>query len=122
MKADKIAGYKQWHLKKFAAATRNKYGKGTGWYVGTVVKEPEFYDKLIASVLADAKVRPVVRPPEGVEVSVRQGAGKRVLFLVNHTEEKKVVTVPTGKRDLLSGKLTKGELTLGRHDVAVIKL
>lgn len=122
VKADKIAGYTQWHLKKFAAVTRNTYGKGTGWYVGSVIKEPEFYDKLIASVLANARVRPVVRPPEGVEVSVRQGAGKRVLFLVNHTEEKKVVTVPAGKRELLSNTLTKRELTLGRHDVAVIKL
>ena len=44
-----VAGYAdQWHLKPYAAVTRNTYGKGKAWYVGTVIKEPAFYDNLLA--------------------------------------------------------------------------
>ena len=83
-----------WHLKGFAAATRNRYGKGTAYYVGTVVKEDAFYDALLADLLKAARVRPVVRPPAGVEVSVRQGQGRKVLFLLNHLEQPMTVEVP----------------------------
>ena len=120
--AEVLAKYRPWHLKKFAAATRNTFGKGKAYYVGTVVKERAFYDALVADVLKAGRVRPVATPPEGVEVSVRQGAGKKLLFVVNHTEETKVVNVPAGKRELLTGRQTAGELRLGRYDVAVIKL
>ncbi len=142
-----LAGYEQWHLAKFAAATVNEYGQGAGYYVGTVVKEPAFYDALIADVLARAKVRPLVTPPEGVEVSVRESAPDRcsamldggsartakaagqqakakrkLLFLINHTEDPKAVQVPAGKKELLTGKTTGDEWTLERYGVAVIKL
>ena len=120
--AEVLAGYDQWHMRKFAAATRNRFGRGTGYYVGTVVKEESFYDALIADLLKAAKVRPVVAPPAGVEVTVREGAGKRVLFLINHTEEKKRVPVPAGKRELLTGKKTGDEVELGVYGVAVIRL
>ncbi len=120
--AEALAVYEPWYLRRFAAATRNSCGKGTGYYVGTIVKEPAFYDALIAEVLKAARVRPVVRPPAGVEVSVRQGRGKRLLFVINHTEQRQSVTVPAGKTELLTGKRTGGQLRLGRYGVAVIRL
>jgi len=106
--AEALAVYEPWYLRKFAAATRNACGKGTSYYVGTIIKEPAFYDALIAEVLKAAKVRPAVRPPEGVEVSVRQGRGKRLLFVINHAEQRQSVTVPAGKTELLTGKRTGG--------------
>ncbi len=121
-KAEVLVHYTQWHMKKYALATRNLYGKGVGYYVGAVVQEPEFYDAIIAEVLKSARVKPVVRPPEGVEASIRQGAGRKLLFLINHTETPQTVTVPKGKRELLSGKTTGDSLTLDTFDVAVIKL
>ncbi|MCE5327702.1 MAG: beta-galactosidase [Planctomycetaceae bacterium] len=120
--AEIVAGYEPWHMKKFAAVTRNAYGKGIGWYCGTVVKEPEFYHKLIAALLADAKIRPVVTPPPGVEASMREGAGKKLLFLMNYTEEPKIVFVPAGKKELLTGAMTKESIELPRFGVAVVKL
>jgi beta-galactosidase len=120
--AEALAGYGQWHLEPFAAVTRNRFGKGTGYYVGTVVKEESFYDQLMAEVLKSAKVEAAVTPPAGVEASVREGDGKKVLFLVNHTEESKTVSVPKGKKELLSGTTTGDTLELGRYEVAVVKL
>ena len=87
-----------------------------------MVKEPEFYDALIADVLKAARVKPVVRPPAGVEASVRQGKGRKLLFLINHTETPQTVTVPKGKRELLTGEATGESLRLGIFGVAVIRL
>ena len=121
-KADVLAGYTDWHMRKFAAATRNAFGKGCGYYVGAVVAEPEFYDAIIADVLKTARVWPVVRPPAGVEVSVRQGKGAKLLFLINHTEQPQEVQVPAGKKELLTGKKTGDSLKLDRFGVAVIDM
>ncbi len=120
--ADVLAGYEAGHLKDFAAATRNRYGKGTAYYVGAVLEEPAFYDALMADVLKAAAVKPVVVPPAGVEVSVREGSGRQLLFLLNHTEAPVDVAVPAGKSELLGGKTTEAVLTLEAFGVAVLAL
>jgi beta-galactosidase len=112
----------QWHLKPFAAVTCNSYGKGKGWYVGTVFKEAAFYDNLVGQLLKDAGIRPVVMPSPGVEVSIRQGSDKKLLFVINHTEEPKDVRVPKDKVDLLTGQKTGESLKLDRFGVAVLEL
>jgi beta-galactosidase len=120
--ADALAAYDQWHLSECAAATRNSFGKGIGYYVGTVVKEAEFYDELMAEVLKTAKVEGALKPPVGVEVSVREGGGKKLLFLVNHTEEKQTVAVPSGEKELITDSTTGDTMELDIYGVAVIKL
>lgn len=120
--ADVLARYQQWHLEPFAVATRNQFGKGLGYYVGTVIKEDRFYDALIKEILNEAEITALITPPPGVEVSRRAGNGKELLFVINHTEENHTVPVPAGKCELISGETTGKSLTLGRYDVAVIKL
>ncbi len=95
---------------------------GLGYYAGAVMAEDGFYDALVADVLKQAGVAPVVAPPPGVEACVREGNGKRLLFLINHTEEKRTVRVPAGKTELLTGKSTGRSLALDRYGVAVVKL
>ncbi|MCK5465301.1 MAG: beta-galactosidase trimerization domain-containing protein, partial [Bacteroidales bacterium] len=120
--AEVKAGYEQWHLESFAAVTRNSYGKGSGWYVGTIAKEEQFYDALIDALVKDAGVEKLLDLPAGVEASVRQGKDNRLLFLINHTEELKKVMLPSSGTELISGKKTNGELDLGRYEVMVIEL
>ena len=120
--AESLAGYLPWHMQDFAAATRHRFGKGWGFYVGTIVKEPFFYDALTSEILDKAGVDPVVNPPAGVEVSERSGEGRRLLFLINHTDEIQHISVPAGLVDLLSGKVSGDDLTLDRYGIAVLKL
>lgn len=120
--ADVLATYDQWHLTNYAALTRNSFGRGAAYYLGTVVKEPAFYDDLVRETLRRANVQPILTPPHGVETSVRTGDGKTLLFLINHTEEKQTVAVPAGKPELLTGKDTADSLVLDPYGVAVIKL
>jgi beta-galactosidase len=119
--AEVMARYDQAHLRDFAAATRNKLGKGKGWYVGTIVEEPKFYDKLVARLLEDAGVKSF-NPPPGVEVATRSGDKHELQFLINHTEEDTSVKVHAGDRELLTGEVTKESLTLKPFGVAVIEL
>ncbi len=123
-KAKALVGFDRWNVKGFAAVTRNDYGKGTGWYVGTIAKESAFYDQLMSQVLASAGVAPLLpeRAPDGVEVSCREGKGKKLLFVINHTQEAVEVAVPAGKLDLITGEKTQSKLRLGRYGVAVIKM
>ena len=124
VKAKSLAGFDRWNVKGFAAVTRNEYGKGTGWYVGAVVREQAFYDLLMERVLASAGVKPLLakRAPAGVEVSCREGGGRKLLFVINHTQEPVEVAVPAGKVELLSGEKTAGTVKLDRYGIAVIKL
>jgi beta-galactosidase len=119
--AQAMAHYDQPYLKKYAATTRNKYGKGVGWYVGTIVKETEFYDSLISSVLKDAGIRPLIEPPSGVEIGLRSGSGRRLMFLINHTPEEKSVSIAAGQRELLTETRTERNLRLDPFGVAVIE-
>ena len=111
-----------WQLAEFAAVTRNRYGAGAGYYVGTVVQEPAFYDALIADLFATAGVTPLLTPPPGVEVSVRAGDDTTLLFLLNQTQEPKTVALPAGLRDLLAEADAGASVTLERFGVAVYAL
>jgi len=120
--AEALARYHQWHLEPFAPATRNRFGKGAAYYVGTVIEGREFYDALVGELLRAAGVEPPLRPPDAVEVSARRDAGKALLFVINHTEEPRSVSVPSGKPELLSGASTERTLKPGAFDVTVIEM
>ncbi len=121
-KAETLASYKDWHLEGYAAATRCAYGKGFGFYLGCEVEDDAFYDSLAACVLKAAKVG-TRKLPKGVEASVRAGQGRRLLFLVNHTEEPVEVEVPEKAKALSEGSPVKGgSVKLGRFGVAVLEL
>jgi beta-galactosidase len=121
-RARTLAAHNQPHLAAFPAVTRNRYGKGFGWYVGAVIREDAFYDQLAARLLADAGVRPILTPPPGVEVSLRESDSVRLLFLINHTEQPQTVPVPAGKKELLTGRKTRDSVDLEPYGVAVIQL
>jgi beta-galactosidase len=120
--AEAVAVYSGWPVQEYAAVTRHRHGKGLGWYVGTIVKEEGFYDSLARALAEDAGIAPVVAPPAGVEVVTREGSGRKLLFVLNHTAEPKTVPVPAGKRELLSGRVGSGTLELGPLGVAVLEL
>jgi beta-galactosidase len=120
--ADVLARVDEWHMRDFAALTRNHYGSGYGYYAGVNIKEEAFYDALVKDVMHNAGISPVVAPPPGVEVSVREGDGRKVLFLINHTEQPITISVPAGKSELIGGTRTNDTLTLERYGVAAIQL
>jgi beta-galactosidase len=122
MGANSLARYDQDHLQEFAAVTRHHFGDGAGWYVGTIVSEPEFYDKLIAQLLSDAQIRPLVQPPAGVEAVVRHNHERGLLFLINHSADDQTIVVPKERHELLTDTKTAESLKLAPFGVAVIEV
>jgi len=122
--AQVLAGYSNpWHMVNFAALTKNNYGHGQAWYVGTVVKEDGFYDQLIQQIIGAAGLELIIKSlPIGVETSLRQGSQNSLLFVINHTEQNQTVLIPAGKLELLSGKKMKDTIELERYGIAIIKL
>jgi hypothetical protein len=55
-----------------------------------------------------------------VEASIRQGGGKRLAFLINHTDTERSVAIPPGKRDALANRVLGDRVTLGAYGVAVV--
>ncbi len=120
--AEVLARYEPWHVRGFAAVTRHEHGKGGGYYVGTFVREDAFYDALVAQILDTTGIHPLIKPGPGAEVSLRQNAEQRLLFVINHLEEPQSVEVPAGLTDLLTGQETGEILTLDRFGVAVLRM
>lgn len=118
--AEALLGYDHWYMGEYAAVTRNAYGKGIGYYIGTVVKEESFYDSLLETILNDAKISATIKPPAGVEVSVRKGNGKEIVYVMNHNDEPVTVDAPKGYYDLLKNE-TAEKIELDRFGVSVLK-
>jgi beta-galactosidase len=117
--AEMLLEYDVWHLQGMAALTRNSYGSGWAYFAGTNFAESEVYDRLIQDILKRARIDQVIHLPLGVEMSLREGDGKRLLFLINHTEENRLVQVPGGGTNLITGAQTD-KVNLGRFGFAVV--
>lgn len=117
-----LVKYDEPHLRDFAAVTRNKHGIGIGWYVGTIVRDESFYDQLIGQLLIDAKVKPLVSPPAGVEVAMRADDEHELMFVINHTDQDRQVNVPGDLHEVLTNSTASDELQLKAFGVAVLKI
>ena len=107
--AGEISSYKEDFYANTPVITRNCFGKGKAYYVGTR-SEDGFYEAFLKDVFDEAGVESVLDTPEGVEASVRRNAKGEVLFLLNHTKEEKEVTLNEPYLDLLNrDKIRKGE-------------
>jgi len=113
-----LARFTEPFLKDYAVLTRNPCGEGAAYYVGAVIEEDSFYDRVAALALRDGGIEPLLVPPAGVEVSTREGEGRRIVFLLNHTAEDRVVPLPPGKPELISGKTSGAAWTLEPFGVA----
>ncbi len=102
------------------AILTKQVGKGSVTYVG-FWPDARMLASLSQHWLQNANVTPLVaHVPEGVEVCERAGEGKRVVIVMNHTEQTQQVTLPAGMRDLLgSGETSR--LDLAPHGVAVLE-
>ena len=120
--ATSIASYgEHTHLTDYSAVTHNKYGDGAAWYVGTILKEQVFYEDLLKRVADEANVVAPLSPPQGVEVVQRVGSEHRLLFLINHTDSKKLIEdIPENSRELVTEMSVENKLALDQFEVAIL--
>ncbi len=118
--AEALAEYQEDFYAGTPVVTCNKFAKGNAYYVGTR-SEQAFYEKLIKEICEKQQIKPAADAPSGVEAVERFRGKEHYLFLLNHSEENKQVSVPG--TDLLTGNIYQNDecLTLTAKGVAVLK-
>ncbi len=100
--AQVLASYDHPAWKKYAAVTKNHYGKGTATYLGTMPDE-DLLKTILRGVLADAGVD---LSNERAGAAVRTGVndyGRTVRYYLNYSAEDKMIE-PRAGTDLLTGE------------------
>lgn len=98
--AESVSEYGEDFYEGTPVITRNAFGKGTAYYVGTR-SNSEFYYRFMKRVFKEAGVSAPVEVPEGVEAAVRENEKGKVVFLLNHGKDTVEVALPNAYVDLL---------------------
>lgn len=124
--AEAVAMYDHINWKRYAAMTRNVYGKGTAFYLGCHT-EDELLKKILVYVLKDCGLW-TQDQENSFPIVIKRGVndyGKEVVYYMNFSWEKKQVNY-RGKtaRELLGGKTveTGTMLDIGPWDLAVLEI
>lgn len=104
-----------------AAITANRYGKGKAYYIGTVLDD-DGHRLLLERIAREHLGRESITAlPPGVEIALRVGEGKRILFVLNLTKQgQSVVLRPRPRRDAFTGADAAENLLLEAGGVAVL--
>lgn len=91
--AEKLAAADSGFYKGSAVVTRNHYGKGYAYYVGT---EPGdiLMDRLVQELSDNTGVEGILKTPNGVDVVRRCKEDRDYLFVLNHNKEKCTIEIP----------------------------
>ncbi len=101
--AKALSVYEQDFYQQMPAVTKNMFGKGCAYYVGTRSSHA-FYHDFMEDIFKEAGITPAMVTPDGVEASVRVSADGEILFLLNHNAEEAHVILSGDYVDLLSGR------------------
>jgi beta-galactosidase len=118
--AQVVATYGKDFYAGMPVVTRNLFGAGEAYYLASE-PEPAFLDRFYGEIARKHGITPVLRAPTGVEVAVRHKDGQPITFVLNHNAEPVTVLLDAKSyRNLLSGEMAEGALTLGAYDVAIL--
>ena len=121
--AEVVGSYRADFYAGTPAVTRNAYGEGHAWYVGTALEQPGV-SWVLRQVLDHHGLTGPYPDVPGLETSVRVAAdGTRLLFLLNHAAEPVELTAVVAGVDLLTGERVEHgrPLRLDGHGVLVVR-
>ena len=120
--AEEIARYGSDFYAGTPAVTRNVFGKGRVYYVGTVLSENGL-EKVLDLACGGAGITPVIGEETELEVTRRISDAGAVYFVMNFKDQElPLPAVFAGKKDLLSGRtMEEGEM-LKKYDVRIAVL
>ncbi len=116
--AEVLATFNSGWRKGLPALTRNTYGQGQVFYLGTVL-EGETLTALVDYLCAQAGIEAGPVTPEGVYAYERRGEKERLLFLINQNEQPQQVQLEEGWQDLFTGDPCP-HVDLGPVDVRLV--
>src|SRR4030066_542741 len=112
-----------WHSQDFyaekPAATINNFANGKVIYLG-IMGDKAYYDAIARWISGLARIKPLIELPQGVEAAGRWQGEKRLLFFFNHHTIAKEISLNSTFKDLLSGKILSGQISIGALDVLIL--
>lgn len=120
--AQSLGAYGEDFYKGMPAVTRNCFGKGFVYYVGTHMEEAGL-SGILEQAAADAAVESIGQGTEGLEVVCRRTSDSRIYFIMNFGEqERRMPLWLCHHKDLLSGEMVSEDTMLKKYDVYIIKI
>ncbi len=103
----------------YPAITRNEYGKGTAWYLGTRL-EQDGLETFFNQVCGQLNIAPLLEAQKGLEVTKRSLSDKAFYFVINHEKEAKQLPMAlAGCVDIITGQRLEASRLLNQYDVVV---
>ena len=119
--AEQIAEYGKDFYAKSPAITKNKYGKGTTYYIGTSPEENGL-KKVLDMAVEEAKVKPVINEETKLEITYRKSGTRKIYFIINfQDQEQPIPTCFIGKKDILTDRIIEADETLEKYQVKIIQ-
>ncbi len=101
------------------AMTVHTFGSGKAVYIGTLSQQGFYYD-LITWLRANCLLHPLLKVPDTIEVSMRQKAGAKLYFLLNHQSTPVRISFFKPMHDFLTEHTFSGNYDLPPHGVLVL--
>lgn len=102
------------------AVTKNNFGKGTVFYIGTQL-EQNGLKKVLDQVITTSGVKPIIETETKLEIVCRSAEDKDYYFILNLTSE--TLTLPlifAGNTDILTGNTLTQQTIFAPYDVALL--
>ena len=118
--AESLGTYGEDFYAGMPAITKNHFGHGITYYVGTKMSQ-DGLAKVLDEAITEAGVSPLIPESTELEITYRRTDNHCYYFLINFKE--KDLTVPSvfiGKTDLLSGEIVKTGDRMGKYDVKIL--
>ena len=104
------------------AITKNTFGKGCTYYIGTNMGQ-EGIDKVLKMATQQAGVHPVVKEPTALEVVCRKTANSTHYYIFNFKETESVIPDQfVGYTDLLTGKKVESGMRMKHYDALILNI
>lgn len=120
--AEELAHYTSNFYAGTPAVTRNHFGNGSVYYIGTVLGEDSL-GKTLAMACETAQVEPVIGEATCLEVTKRVAGQEEFYFVMNFKEE--ALPLPrqfAGEKDILTGRVLEEGEELKKYDVRIVAM
>ena len=120
--AQLLASYDENFYAGMPAITKNTFGKGCTYYIGTNMGQ-EGIDKVLKMATQQANVHPVVKEPTALEVVCRKTADSTHYYIFNFKETEIVIPDQfVGYTDLLTGKKVESGMRMKHYDALILNI
>lgn len=120
--AECLARYASNFYADMPAITRNQYGKGYTYYIGTNMNQ-DGIAKVLEMAVQEAEVTPVIRESTELEVTCRETEDCRFYFIFNFKDrDLTILSCFAGCTDLLTGETVSDDRMMKQYDSLLISV